>query len=647
MRALRNSAIPVCVLASFAGPVWAQLAAKQVAAPPEDIASGLVRLPEPRAVASTSRAFARELVFRRAGESWVAELPLELAAAGRASVGWSTPDLSGWRVSVRDADGALRELEAVLGASERNGAVLVETLPGWVAERRDFAHAPRGAWTVHFEVTARDERPRGLFVVRDAEDTELAAWVDTFATVAGEPVAVLAEFVDAAVGTADATGGAARAELTGFVEFESASSKVVVPLADDGEHADGAAHDGRFGAFVPRELSGPVVATVELARRAHDSASTRRTARLVFDVLERRTLLDGSVTTRVHDPLRVRLDLGAFALGPAAKLLVAAEVWGTDSAGAPVPVCWLARMVEPRGEPTWSLPLFLDVRWLAHAGALPPFELREVRVQDPDRHVVFDRRERVPFELGSLPRGFFAPSSSVTAAMLMGPGFSGASSAGAHGVGTRYPTDRGLVLTHGYCSSGSIWPAADFTQPKTEFLDPNANRTHDQFAQLLAQTGSTFGSFGVVGHSQGGCAALHLLTYYTSGLDFAYGPRKIQSVATPYQGTPLASWGGFACGTNNDMVPANSAVWLAGIPSWARAEVFYWTTSNSGSACNFFTNLLLSDPEDGTVEQARGQLSGAHSMGHVVGWCHTTGMSNPANYTDHARNQQMNALAAR
>ncbi|MCK6446691.1 MAG: hypothetical protein L6Q99_09900 [Planctomycetes bacterium] len=615
----------------------AQTVAKQVAAPPEDVVSGLVRLPEPREVASTSRAFARELVFAREGDAWVAELPLELATEGRASVAWSAPDLSGWRVSLRDATGALHELEAVLGASEKNGAVLVETLPGWIAERRDFAGAPRGAWTARFEVAARASEPRGLFVVRDAADAELAAWVDTFTTVAGEPLVVLAEFADST----------ARDTLEGSVEFEAGPVKLIVPLADDGEHADGAAHDGRFGAFVPRELSGSVVATVELVRGARDAARTSRTARLAFDVLERRTLLDGSVTASVHDPLRVRLDLGAFALGPAAKLLVAAEVWGSDSNGAPVPVCWLARMVEPAGEGTWQLPLFLDVRWLAQSRALPPFELREVRVQDPDRHVVFDRRERLPFELGSLPRGFFAPSSSVTAAMLMGPGFSGASSAGGHGLGTRYPTDRGLVLTHGYCSSGSIWPAADFTQPKVEFLDPNANRTHDQFAQLLAQTGSTFGSFGVVGHSQGGCAALHLLTYYTSGLDFAYGPRKIQSVATPYQGTPLASWGGFACGTNNDMVPANSAVWLAGIPSWARAEVYYWTTSNSGSACNFFTNLLLSDPEDGTVEQARGQLSGANSMGHVVGWCHTTGMSNPANYTDHARNQQMNTFAAR
>jgi hypothetical protein len=270
-----------------------------------------------------------------------------------------------------------------------------------------------------------------------------------------------------------------------------------------------------------------------------------------------------------------------------------------------------------------------------------------VRVQDPNTHVVLEERERIALELGDLPRVFGRGVGGVTKSMLTGPVIASRHAAGpATGIGS-HSTNRALLLSHGYCSSGSIWPAADFTAPKVEFLDPNQNRTHDQFAQLMAATGAPYDSFGVVAHSQGGCAALHLLTFYTSGLDFAFGPRRIQSLATPYQGTPLASWGGFACGQNSDMTPASSATWLSTIPTWARAEVWYWTTSDGGTYCNFFTNLLLSDPEDGTIEQARGQLSGAHSMGHKTGWCHTTGMNWPASYTDHARNQEMNAQAAR
>ena len=42
-----------------------------------------------------------------------------------------------------------------------------------------------------------------------------------------------------------------------------------------------------------------------------------------------------------------------------------------------------------------------------------------------------------------------------------------------------------------------------------------------------------------------------------------------------------------------------------------------------------------------------GQLPGAVNEGHVEGWCYTTGMADPPQYQDAARNAEMNALAAR
>jgi hypothetical protein len=95
------------------------------------------------------------------------------------------------------------------------------------------------------------------------------------------------------------------------------------------------------------------------------------------------------------------------------------------------------------------------------------------------------------------------------------------------------------------------------------------------------------------------------------------------------------------------MTPSGAAAWLAGIPSWARAEVWFWTTSDGGSACNALTHLILMHPDDGVVEVVHGQLPGGNAMGNTTGWCHTTGMSYPASYTDHTRNQAMNAAAAR
>ena len=57
--------------------------------------------------------------------------------------------------------------------------------------------------------------------------------------------------------------------------------------------------------------------------------------------------------------------------------------------------------------------------------------------------------------------------------------------------------------------------------------------------------------------------------------------------------------------------------------------------------------MLLSDPEDGTTERAKGQLSGAINQGHKTGSCHTSGMRDPAQTTDSARNSTMNTSAAR
>lgn len=218
------------------------------------------------------------------------------------------------------------------------------------------------------------------------------------------------------------------------------------------------------------------------------------------------------------------------------------------------------------------------------------------------------------------------------------------------------------MLVHGYCS-GDAWGAAasagQFTN-YVKFLDLNKNRTHDQFANLIKNFGASYPSFGIVAHSQGGAASLHLYTYYWSGLDYATGgSRLIQSVGTPYQGTALAgnlaalgNVFGVGCGTNYDLTYNGSASWLAGIPSWARAKVHYSTTSFKDvwyayDYCNIATDLFLNDPDDGVVERDYAQLPGANNRGHKTGWCHTSGMRDPSQTSDSSRNRDMSANAAR
>ena len=215
------------------------------------------------------------------------------------------------------------------------------------------------------------------------------------------------------------------------------------------------------------------------------------------------------------------------------------------------------------------------------------------------------------------------------------------------------------MLVHGYCS-GNVWgPVSSQFSNASVFQDFNRNRSHDAFAVQIWNFGSSYDSYGIVAHSQGGAASLHLYTYYWSGLDNAGPGRLIQSVGTPYQGTSLAgslaALGqifGVGCGTNTDLTYNGAAAWLSGIPSWARGEVNYYTTSFDDvwwryDYCHLASDLLLDDPDDGTVEKAYGQLSGAVNRGHKEDWCHTTGMRDPAQYKDSGRNATMNANAAR
>jgi hypothetical protein len=567
-------------------------------------------------------------------------------------------------------------LEALLarGAASARTQALDADDPAIVATRWDLrSDATGGSWHVRIERAQAGDTagpPAGWLLVAPGGEGDaparLVSYVTTFRLVEGERIGVVASLEDAGAPTA------ARL-LAASVDAQTLIGPFALPMADDGAHADGAAGDGVFGAWLPDLPPGEVLARVVAQGLAADGEPVLRSVQHVFPVVARAATLTGAVTASELGDGRIALDAGVALQGApsAPRLQVSGEVWAANVAGETVPVCWLSTMASvdaSSGAP--ALRLALDPRWLALAGAATAseLELRALRLQDPGTHVVLDELDIVAVDTKALagrwsalvPAG--AALSAPTRDMLMGPpvgrpGSPPSAAAGGGPVPFKFPTfvrrDPALMLVHGYCSSG-VWPQQDFTEPKLTFLDPNQNRTNDEFAQLIKAFGAQKLSFGIVAHSQGGLAALHLYTFYESGLEHAVGDRLIQSVGSPYQGTPLAGnlavigqiFGG-GCGENNDMTPSGAAAWLSTIPSWARDKVFYWTTSDAGSACNILTNLFLSNPEDGVVEMAKGQLPGGHNMGHKTGWCHTTGMSYPANYTDHVRNAEMNVEAAR
>jgi len=218
------------------------------------------------------------------------------------------------------------------------------------------------------------------------------------------------------------------------------------------------------------------------------------------------------------------------------------------------------------------------------------------------------------------------------------------------------------ILLHGYCSGSGVFNAGHYSNT-AEFKDLNRNRSNAQFAQLIDQFtyDEGIGSCGIIAHSQGGLAALHLYTYFFSCLDNASngGSRLIQSVGSPYHGSPLAgnlaligNAFGQGCGKNDSISTWGAQNWLKNIPNWARSSVYYKTTSVKSDgkwwtwdACHRATGLILSDPDDGATEKHRGQLPGGNNLGHSTGLCHTGDMNNDSQTKDYSLNSNMNSNA--
>lgn len=104
-------------------------------------------------------------------------------------------------------------------------------------------------------------------------------------------------------------------------------------------------------------------------------------------------------------------------------------------------------------------------------------------------------------------------------------------------------TVTGLVMLHGYCSDTNPWENAPFAFDNAfYFLNPGASIANDAFALKVSDFVGENGlqSYGLVGHSQGGLVATHLLNYYFTGLDSAEGKQTVTTLGSPYMGCSAA-----------------------------------------------------------------------------------------------------------
>lgn len=647
VRAGRTLGTAIAMALGLSLAATAQIVPKQLSGPPSDFDS--MRAPDPveAAILSRSALVPVSMVAKSGGGiDWATSIPVEGASLRFALL---TPGGLPWQVAMTGPAGqTLNATDTAKSAKVSSFGMEGAQVP---ADMYSFDNLVPGNWRINLSGSAKSAT-QGFLLIEGDGATELASYPSHNRQLVGQPIGLTAQLTRTDASDQAITGAAAgRIERAELVVTSPAGKVERYPMFDDGLHDDGVAGDGIHGATFIAAEAGNHVAQVIV--EGTDALGNRvlRTAEHLMPFASPSIALAGSRATAVaaksSGATRLAINVPVSAAKNASHYRSYAEIWGRDGAGNAVPVAWVGGMVTPEAG---NLAMGLDERWVAKSGAQAPFELRNLRIEDPDTSVTLASSERMGLTLPPLRTRAKAGDIEIDEMMTMGPR--------PKDIVQSKGTGKRLLLVHGYCSGG-VWPTGQFTTAST-FLDKNQNRSHDAFARLIHSFGNTWNSYGIVAHSQGGAAALHLYTYYWSGLDNATGSRLIQSVGTPYKGTNLAgilatlgNWFGVGCGKNTDLSYSGASSWLAGIPNSSRAKVNYYTTSfkstnwYTNDYCNFATDLVLSDPEDGTTEQVNGQLPGGVNRGHTVGQCHTAGMRDPAQYLDASRNATMNTNAAR
>jgi hypothetical protein len=633
-----NWAPALLLAAPFACTADAAIVAKQLAGGPEEFAAMAPANPIESATHSKS-----------------ALLPVTLEKRANGQYGWQSPIsvegsnlrflvLSGdqtWNVNLQDPISKRMQPAEQLAISKRRANYGISD-NGVPADSYTFENVARGEWNLAIDAKAGG---RGFVLIEGEGGERLMSHQARMNQRVGQRIGLVAS-----VYNLDESAGNLRGDALSIAKLRVTAPNGSVneyAMFDDGLHEDGIASDGVFGADFLASHAGNFNAQVVIQGTSSNGQRFVRTSEHLIPVIdEQLTLasLQSKATQTSANRFNVRIPVTAAKSSGHYRSY--AQVWGTRG-GSMVPVAWIGGMSDVKGG---GLELGLDARWIAKAGAQAPFEIRDLRIEDPDHFITVAAASRMALNMGSLPKAASTPVTGVSEEMRVGPR---PAQTLAKGVGSR------LLLVHGYCS-GNVWGgvAGQFSNASV-FQDFNQNRSHDAFARLIQTYGNTWNSFGIVAHSQGGAASLHLYNYYWSGLDNAVGSRLIQSVGTPYRGTALAGNAaalgnvfGVGCGTNSNLTYSGASSWLAGISTASRAKANYFTTSFTDRAwlydyCNVVTDVLLSDPEDGTTEQSYGQLPSGVNRGHKTGWCHTSGMRDPAQATDSSRNSTMNSNAAR
>jgi len=620
---------------------------KQLAGPPQEFDLMQQAQAETTSIRSKTALIPVTLQETKAGNwVWNAKLPVDSSefsfmVFANGSKNWNVELINPLTQEIKDVNSlADKHISTKYGMDQNN----------FPSEKFTFNNMDTGNWDIRIKTLGEPDQFNGFVMVTSKSQFLLNSYKTNLDQITGNSI----HFV-----TQSTSNENTIEALKNFNPITSAFMRVTNPdgsqekfaMYDDGLHGDNLANDGLFGGDFKANNAGGYTVQINAKGSNPNGSPFFRTTEHYVPVINQSIRLNNNKATAfsINDNrLNIALNVDNYSKSADDRYRIIAEVWGADLKGVMKPVSWISTITNVEDG---QLNIELDARWIAMSKTANSFELRNLRIEDANHFIPLVSENSMTMKVLSMPKMSYKKfNGEITQEMMMGqrPIQSNQNKAGGK-----------LLLVHGYCSSDVWGPYAGQFSSSSTFYDLNQNRSHDDFANRIKNFGAQYPSFGVVAHSQGGAASLHLYTYYWSGLDYSTGNRMIQSVGTPYQGTPLAGnlaaigdVFGVGCGYNSNLTTSGASSWLAGIPTWARNQVNYYTTSFETKwwrydYCSLGTDAFLSDPEDGVIEKSRGQLSGATNRGHKTGWCHSSGMRDPGQTSDSSRNSTMSANARR
>lgn len=273
----------LCTLSLVSTPLAAaELQPKQLAGPPEEFAQ--MRAPDPAESAILSKSALLPVELTPAGKSarWQGTLPVENGHLRFMVLAGDQP----WEAAVTAPRVAGARAAAVAPQLQAQRTLLGSAESGTSGMRYAVESAQNGNWALTLQ-SAAPVAQRGYVLMEGDARTQLASYPRHRRQQVGQSLTL-----NALLSGNDAAGASLLAAQAG--QIETASLRVIdpqggirtLPMADDGQHDDGAAGDGVYGGTFQPTAEGTWIAQVIVRGRDQAGQPFVRTSEHVLPVLD-------------------------------------------------------------------------------------------------------------------------------------------------------------------------------------------------------------------------------------------------------------------------------------------------------------------------------------------------------------------------